>query len=217
MEANKNNKKIMILGISLLILAGIIIIALKGLNVSLMYGKHEAVEIKLDSEVDLIAVEELCKDVFGDKKFVVKGLEVFNDSVQINVESLTDEEKNNLIQKINEKFQTDKSIDDLKVYSVSNKRIRDTLKLYIKPIIISFAMVFVYILIRFRKINSFKIIIGFIEKVVFTEAVLLSIAAIIRLPISDLIINLFIVVAVLELVLCVTKNEKKLQDFNEEE
>lgn len=216
MKVSKNNKKIVILGVSLLILAGIIIIALKGLNVALMFGKHEAVEIKLDKEVDLIAVKDVCKDVFVNKKFVVKGLEVFNESAQINVESITDEEKNNLVQKINEKFETNKPVDDLKIYSVSNKRIRDVLKLYIKPMIISFAIVFVYMLIRFRKIEPIKIIIDFIAKVILTEAVLLSITAITRLPVSDLLINLFMVVAVTQLICHISKSEKNLSEFNEE-
>ena len=54
MEDKNNNKKIITLGMILLILAGIIIVALKGVNVSLMFGKHEAIEIKLDTDVDII-------------------------------------------------------------------------------------------------------------------------------------------------------------------
>ena len=216
MKVSKNNKKIVILGVILLILAGIIIIALKGLNVALMFGKHEAIEIKLDKEVDLIVVKDVCKDVFVNKKFVVKGLEVFNESAQINVESITDEEKNNLVQKINEKFETNKSVDDLKIYSVSNKRIRDVLKLYIKPMIISFAIVFVYMLIRFRKIEPIKIIIDFMSKVILTEAVLLSITAITRFPVSDILINLFMIVAVAQLICHISRSEKKLSEFNQE-
>lgn len=217
MESNKNNnKKILILGISLLILAGIIIIALKGVNVSLMFGKHEAIEIKLEKEVAVTDVNQICKEVFGEKKFVVKGLEVFSDSAQINVESITDEEKNNLIDKINEKFETTKTVDDLKIYSVSNKRIRDVLKNYIKPMIISFSILFVYMLIRYRKINAIKIIIDFIEKIALTEAILLSLVAISRFPVSDTIINLFVLLAVAELIYYFAQSEKKLMSIDEE-
>ena len=163
---SKNNKKIVILGVSLLILAGIIIIALKGLNVALMFGKHEAIEIKLDKEVDLAVVNDVCKDVFGNKKL--------------------------------------------------NKRIRDVLKLYIKPMIISFVIVFVYMFIRFRKIDPTKIIIDFLAKIILTEAVLLSITAITRMPVSDILINLFMIVAVAQLICHISKSEKKLSEFNQE-
>lgn len=218
MEANKNNnnKKIVILGIFLLILAGLIIIALKGLNVSLMFGKHEAVEIKLDSEVDVNVINDICKEVFGDKEYVVKGLEVFNDSAQINVESITDEEKSHLIEKINEKYATAKTVDDLKIYSVSNKRMRDVLKLYVKPMIISFVIVFAYMLIRFRKLDAVKKIANFIGNIVLTEAILLSIVAIIRLPVSDLVINLFMVIPVAGLICSISKCEKELTKIDEE-
>lgn len=217
MEVKKNNnKKIIILGIILLVLAGIIIVALKGLNVSLMFGKHENIEIKLDTEVNINVINEICEEVFADKKFVVKELEVFGDSAQINVGSITDEEKNNLVEKINEKFGTTKTVDDLNIYALSNKRIRDVLKIYVKPMIISFIVVFVYILIRFRKINSVKIIIDLLGQVILTESILLSLIAIIRIPVSDLVINLFMVIAVAELVYTISKNEKKLENLEVE-
>ena len=216
MESNKNNnKKIVILGIVLLILAGIIIIALKGVNVSLMFGKHEAIEIKLEKEVTVADMNQICNEVFDNKKFVVKGLEVFSDSIQINVESITDEEKNNLIEKINEKYETSKSVDDLKVYTVSNKRIRDVVKDYIKPMIISFAIIFVYMLIRYRKINAIKIIKDFFEKIILIEAILLSVVAIIRLPVSNSLINLFMILAVAELIYYISQSEKKLEKIDE--
>ena len=216
MEDKNNNKKIITLGMILLILAGIIIVALKGVNVSLMFGKHEAIEIKLDTDVDINVIDEICKNVFLDKKIVVKELEVFGNSVQINVESITDEEKNNLIEKINEKFGTSKTVDDLKIYSVSNKRIRDVLKIYVKPMIISFSIIFAYMLIRFRKINAVNIIIDFIKKVILTEAIILSGIAIVRLPVSDFVINLFMVIAVIELICTIFKNEKKLENVETE-
>ena len=86
MDTRKNSGKIVILGIILLIVAGIIVVALKGFNVSLMFGKHETVNIKLDVDADVNKVREICKETFGKKDFVVKGLEVFGDSVQINVD-----------------------------------------------------------------------------------------------------------------------------------
>ena len=216
MESNKNNnKKIVILGIVLLILAGIIIIALKGVNVSLMFGKHEAIEIKLEKEVTVADMNQICNEVFDNKKFVVKGLEVFLDSIQINVESITDEEKNNLIEKINEKYETSKSVDDLKVFTVSNKRIRDVVKDYIKPMIISFAIILIYMLIRYRKINAIKIIIDFFFFFLLTEAILLSVVAITRFPVSNSLINLFMVLVVVELIYYISQSEKKLEKIDE--
>ena len=122
METNKNSKKIIIFGVILLIIAGIIVVALKGFNVSLMFGKHEVIELKIGKKVDLNVIKEICTEVFPKKEFVAKELEVFGDSMQINVKTITDEEKANLINQINEKFETSKTVEDLNINSVSNKR-----------------------------------------------------------------------------------------------
>lgn len=216
MESDKNSKKILILGIILLILAGIIVVALKGLNVSLMFGKHEVVEIKLNSNMNLDTMKQICDDVFQNKEYVVKELEVFGDSVQINVKSITDEEKANLVNQVNEKFETQKTVEDLNINPVSNKRIRDVVKPYIVPMAISFGIVFVYIFIRFRKINPIKIILDFMLKLFLTEAILLSIVAIARIPVSEVLINLAMILAVAELVSTIAKSEKKLKLENEQ-
>ena len=216
MDTNKNSKKIIILGVILLIIAGLIVVALKGFNVSLMFGKHEAVEIKMDKEIDLGLVKEACEETFEKKEFIVKELEVFGDSVQINVESITDEEKANLINQLNEKLETSKTVEDLNINSVSNKRIRDVVRPYLVPVVASFVIVFIYMLIRFRKINAVKIIVSFLTNVLLTEAILLSIIAITRIAVEDLLINLLMIVAVADLVYFLAKSEKKLELENNE-
>lgn len=214
MDSNKNIKKIAYLGIILLIIAGLIVVALKGFNVEFLFGKHETIEVKVGKEVYIEDVKEICNEVFSGKKYLVKKLEVFNDSFQINVESITDEEKNNLVEKINQKYELEETVETLKVYSIANRRIRDSIKPYVFSIVISFIIVFCYMLIRFRKINAAKIILNFMIKVLLTEAILLSVIAIIRLPVSDLIINLLVVIAVAELIYCLSKSENKLHEYN---
>lgn len=211
MESKNNSKKIVILGIILLVIAGIIVVSLKGFNVSLDFGKHETIELKVGKEVNINTVKEICNEVFTNKKYIAKELEVFGDSFQINVESITDEEKNSLIEKVNEKFEVEKSVDDLNINSVSNKRIRDVVMPYVMPMLITFAVVFVYMLIRFRKINAVKIVLECLLKVILTEAIYYSLVAIIRVPVSDLLINISMVIAIAELVYYVYKSEKELE------
>lgn len=212
MEENKNVKKIVILGIILLILAGIVVVALKGFNVSLLFGKHEAVQIKLDVDVDLKKVQEACEETFAEKKFVVRGLEVFGDSAQINVESITDEEKNTLIGKLNEKFGTEKTVEDLNISSVSNKRIRDVVKPYIMPMIILYVIVFIYMLIRFRSQNPVQLILTCIWKTILIEALLISVMAIGRVAVDEFLISVLVLIAIGYLCYQVSIGEKKLEN-----
>lgn len=216
METNKNSKKIIIFGVILLMLAGLIVVALKGFKVSLMFGKHETIEIKLDKAMDFETMEQISKDVFQKKDFTLKELEVFGDSAQINVEAITDEEKTTLINQINEKFEVSKTVEDLKIYSVSNKRIRDVVKPYIVPMISAFAVIFIYVLIRFRKINGIQLILEFVKTAILTEVILLSVIAVIRFPVTDGLIAILMLIPILELIIATFKGEEKLAIENNE-
>ena len=81
------NKKILILGLILLIIAGIVVVLLKGFNVDLMLESHEEITYKLDTEYELKDIESICKEVFGSKKVIIKEVEFFKDAVAINVSS----------------------------------------------------------------------------------------------------------------------------------
>ena len=94
-------KKLFLFGVILLIVAGIFVVALKGVNVSLQLQKHESIVVKVGKEVELKDINQICGEVFENKKSIVKNVEMFNDSVDIVVEQITDEEKEELINKIN--------------------------------------------------------------------------------------------------------------------
>ena len=61
-----SNKKIVLLGIILLILAGIIVVALKGMKVDLMLTKHKSMDIVIGKEFNINDVRNICNEVFKD-------------------------------------------------------------------------------------------------------------------------------------------------------
>ncbi len=217
MDSNKNSKKIIILGLILLIIAGLIVVSLKGVNVSLLFGKHESIELKLGKEVNMKIINEICREVFQDKRYVAKELEVFGDSFQINIKSITDDEKTNLINKINEKFETQKTVEDLNIHSISNKRIRDVIKPYIVPMLVVFVIVSVYEFVRFRKMEAIKFVIDSTWKIVLTEIICLSVVSIVRIPVDDTVINIFMIIAIAGLIFFIHKGEKELAKIMSEE
>lgn len=104
------NKKIIILALVLLIIAGIIVVGLKGFNVDFMLKQHESIEYTISEDFELSDIENIAKDVFGDKKFEIRIIELFDDAVSINAENITTEEAENLIKKLDEKYK--KSAED---------------------------------------------------------------------------------------------------------
>lgn len=206
------NKKIILLGLILLIIAGIIVVAFKGFNVSLIYQKHETVDFLIGKEINLKDIKSICREVFKDKSVVIKEVELFSDSVSISVESITNEEKEQLINKINEKYGTEFTVSGVTVTTNSNIRIRDLIKPYFKPVILVTVLIIVYLIIRFRKNNIFELLGTIAGIIILTEAVLASLIAIVRIPLSPLMINIMMVVAVIELLVYINKKEAKREN-----
>ena len=207
-----SNKKIAILGIILLILAGIIVVALKGMNVDLMYTQHKSVNIPIGKEYKIEDVENICKEVFGNKEFVVRKIGTFGDSVNVNVVSITDEEKTNVVEKINQKYDLKLEATMISVNSSSNVRIRDIIRPYIVPSIISFIAIYAYMAIRYRKLNILKILLTITIIIAITEITLVSLIAIVRLPITPSVITILFAISIIELIVFMSKKEKELKN-----
>ena len=203
------NKKILVLGLSLLILAGIVVVLFRGFNVNFMLEQHEVIEFVIGKNFEMKDVSDICDQVFGNKKVVLKTIEVFDDAVSINVESITNEEKENLVSKLNEKFGTTKAVDQIEVETVANVRIRDWVKPYVKPIFISSLIILAYIAFKFRDENIIKVLGEIIGIVVLTLATILSALAIFRVPVSPIYIMFLIIIAMLEVIIYIDKHEMK--------
>lgn len=208
-------KKILLLGLILLIIAGIVVVALKGFNVSLTCKQHESISLYIGKEINMNDVKTICKDVFGNKKFILKDVELFNDSFNISVETITNEEKEELINKINEKYGTNFTAENVKVNTNSNIRIRDLVKPYFKPVVVSAVLIAVYLVIRFRKVNAFKLLGTILGEIVLTEFALASFIAIVRIPLSPILINIMASIAVIELLVYINNKEKSKKEVNE--
>lgn len=208
-------KKILLLGLILIIIAGIVVVTLKGVNVSLLYEQHETVNLVIGKEVNINDIKNICKEVFNDKEVIVRKVELFDDAVNLNVESMTDEEKQNLVDKVNEKYETQFTVDSINVKVIPKVRIRDTVRPYIIPLVIATIAIVAYMVIRFRKIKITKLLGKIVAIILLTEATVTSIVTIARIPVTPVLINVMFAVAILELVLyvdCTERNYKSLKD-----
>lgn len=199
--------KLVLLGLVLLIIAGMFVVTLKGFNVSLELHQHESILLKIGKEIKLNDVNEICDNVFGNKRHMVKNVELFKDSIDIIVESITDEEKSELINKINEKYETELTVDSLSVRSDSNVRIRDLVIPYIIPTAISIVTIgIVYIAVYRTK----KVIVKYLKALVcsiLTTAAIASIVAITRIPFSQSVITVILFAVLLQIMYCINKNK----------
>lgn len=210
---SKGIKKILLLGIVLLIVAGIVVVALKGFKVSLILQKHESISLIVGKEVVLDDIKQICKDTFGGKRFIVKTVDRFSDAINIRVESITNEEKDKIANALNDKYGTTFNGASITVHSNSNVRMRDIIKPYVKPFVIAAILIVTYLIVRFRKMNAWKVLGNATALILLTEAVIASVISITRIPLSATIINIMIVVAVAELVVYIGKLEKNYKEL----
>ena len=107
----EKNKKIIAIIVAIIIIVGIVVIAVKGFNVSLYLKDHTVLSYTFDQTFEKEDVKEICKEVFGDKDFDVRMVEVFDDSVYIISETITEEEEEQLVEKLATLYSESEEVD----------------------------------------------------------------------------------------------------------
>ena len=211
------SKQLKIILIALVIIAGIVIIAVEGFNFDLKYQDTQRVELYLKTEFNIADIRQITNEVFGNQKVMIQKVEVFEDSVSITTTSISDEQKNNLITKINEKYGTELATEDTTIENIGHTRGRDIIKPYIIPFAIAVIVVLVYLGIRYYKLVIVKVIGKSIGITVLAQVLLFSIIAITRIPIGRLTIPMVMLVYLLTLFGITNMFEKNLSKKKLEE
>lgn len=211
-EKNKlsKNTKIIITIIAIIILIGIAITCTIGLNFDLRYRDSKRMELYLEQDFNISDIKQMTDEVMPGKKVIIQKVEVYEDTVSITAENITDEEKQSLIDKVNEKYGTTLASESTEIETIPNTRGRDIVKPYVVPFGIATLIILVYMAIRYRKLGVIKTLLKTIVIAIVAEMVLLSIMAITRIPIGIITIPLVITVYLLTLIGLTTYFEKEL-------
>ena len=76
-------KKILRFMIAIILIAGIIIVCVKGFNVSLDLRAHDTLKFVFDEKFQMNDIKKICDEVFKDKEYKIKTVEVFSDAIYI--------------------------------------------------------------------------------------------------------------------------------------
>ena len=212
MKSMNIKAKILSIILIIIIIAGIIVIGTKGFNFDLKYEKSQKVELYLEQEFEINDIKAITNEVMQGKQVMIQKVEVFEDTVSITAKEITDEEKTNLITKINEKYGTELSADTTETQNIPHTKARDILMPYVVPFAISTVIILIYMAVRYHKLGSIKIILKTIGINILTQATLISIIAITRIPFGRLTIPMILLVFLLTMIGLTTKFEKRLED-----
>jgi hypothetical protein len=217
-KMKQKSAKIIIALIAIILIAGTIMICTKGLVFGLNYEDSKKVEINLGKQFEEKDIKEITNDVFGKQPVLIQAIEVYKDAVSITTTEITDDQKANLITKLNEKYGTDISTDYITIEANAHIRGRDIVKPYIVYFAIATVIVLVYLSIRYYKLNSLKVLAKSIGIMLLTQLILLAIIAIARIPIGVLTMPVVLLIYVLSTYICTAKFDKdldkKLQENN---
>ena len=179
---SKKSKIISIILIIIFIIA-IVLTGIRGLNVDLNYSEGVSILFNLNRQFNAKDIESIAREIWPDGQIIVQKVEVYDETALIKVSSVNDEQLTSLVNKINEKYGLELEQADITVQYNSNVQIRDIVRPYIVPMLITTAIIVLYYSIRFRGVKE---ILDLLIKLIFAEGILYSIYAITRLPIDAL-------------------------------
>ena len=176
--------KIVFLILLVIIVAGIIITAVTGLNFDLKYRQAQKIEIYLEKEFDTKDIKAITDEVIGND-VVIQKVELYKDMLKITSKEITDEQKQNIITKLNEKYGTELKAENIKIEEVSQMRGRDIIKPYIVPVCIILVLSVIYTVTRYREQGKLKVAVITIFAPAIVQLLYLSLLAITRLPVNE--------------------------------
>ncbi len=211
------NKKLIYIVIALIIIIGIISIFVLRLNFTLMYSEHTRINVYLGKNYELQDIKQISQEVFGDQEIIYQEIETFHDSLAITVKQATEEQITNLETKLKEKYEIDSEEEILQVNEVGHLRGRDIVRPYIIPMIISTLVILAYVGIRYLNLGVFRTTFTLFLRLIISEALLLSVIAIVRIPIGIYTMPVAIILYLLVIIYSIIGFEKKLAKKNMEE
>ena len=228
----KKNKFILFV-CAIILLAGIIVVCLKGFKVSLDLRAHDTLKFVFDQKFKMSDVTKVCDEVFKKKEYKVKTVEVFSDAVYVISPEITEKEQEALLEKLDNLYKTEEntseeSTEDQSIfdkleegtkydfYHDSKVRIRDIIKPYIIPSCICTLIIAIYIGIKYRKLgNGFLIVLSTLGEMLVVLLEVMAIFAITRIPFTSTVVPIVMFIVVVSICIRLAMYEKELQKLDE--
>lgn len=204
----KNIKIIIISIMTLIILAGIVVTGIYGFDKELKYSQSQSIDVYIEQEADVAKIKEIVNENLGNSNNMVQTVEIYKDLVTIRAKEITDEQKNNIVNKIKENYEFSQTAEDTTINTVPETKLIDMYKKYIVPFTISGVLVLVYMAIRYYKKGILKVLGRTIIFPIFGELFLLSIISITRMPVGKFTPVLVITMYIASILMVIKQNEK---------
>lgn len=183
----KNNQTLRVIGVLILLLAiGIGIIAMNKFQYNVNYSKNVRLEIYLGKNFETNDILAMARNIYENQEVVVQKAGVFQDSIAITVKSVEEEQNAELISKINEKYETELTVEDIDIYYNSNVRGRDLIEPYLLVSTIAGLLILVFFAVRYYRLGILRVIGSLIGVGVGTQILYLTLMSICNMPVNSI-------------------------------
>lgn len=210
MKKITENKKILVIAILIIIIAGIVFLAVKGFNKGIIYDSATRIECYIPSGYEKSDIETITNETFSNKNVTVQDIEKLNQIVSIKIKDYSEEELENFKTKISEKYGIDK--EKLEIYEIElpTTRISTIVKPYVLPVSIVTILSLVYIALRnIKNKEAIKKVIKLAITLVLVAGVYFSILVIAQIPINEYTMPIALMLYVLTLLIEVINLNKE--------
>ena len=207
-------KKIFYILLVCIIVAGTIVIATMGLKADIIYSKNIRIDVYLGKEYNHDEIEQMAKEIFETNRTIIRQVEYFGDmfslTISQDIENI-DEKVDEFTAKINETYELPEEVADVTVTYQPKVRLSSIIMPYLVPIGISMGIILIYAIVRFRKIGILRTLGTYILAILASEAVYLSILAILRIPVNRLVTPIGLAIYVIVITIVTANREKMLE------
>lgn len=200
--------KITLLVLTILIIAGIIILGISGFEKSPDLKAGTKIEIYIPQGYEKQDIINIANQSFGKDYLAFEEVEKLNQIAGIKVSNYTEEQLNDFKSKMSEKYEI--KTEELEMYEIPmpTVRISTLVEPYVFPIILATITSLIYVLFRnLRSENKWKIILRMVLTLIVILATYFSLILIFRLPFGNYTMPVALAIYIITLIILV--NNKK--------
>lgn len=178
-------------------------------NIGLKYSNNVQLGVNIGKDFDIKDIKNIASEVFENQRVIVQYIELYRDMVKITVEDATDEQIELLNNKINEKYEIENEVSSIEVTKNDGVDLKNLVKQIAIPVAISAIIIIAYAMLVFRKIGVWVVLYRLLIALVGTQAILMSVYAIVRLPVNNITPIVSIVVYILTVLSCMLSFQRE--------
>ncbi len=212
------NKKILAILIVLLIIiiAGLTVMFVKGMNYGLNYGENTTIRINIDASIEKNDIKNIVTEVFG-KANNIKTVNNLDNNILITAKTSSEEQLNSLVSKINEKYGLEMTTSDLNVSYNPKIDIIDLINPYIMPVVLTSLLILVYFMFKYKKLGILKVTICTLISIIGAQILYLSVYSCTRLPINEFTMPISMMLFIISIIILTEFFEKRTESTKKEQ